>query len=94
VEGCGKRFPKLRIPSKLMLMVGRGMEIAHFFGGPEPTLTHRGVRNLTESCKFRIDKARRDLGYEPRYNQANGMPKLMPRAREFVETVQQQKQVA
>lgn len=89
VEGCGKRFPRLRIPGKLMLLVGRSLEIVHFLGGPEPTLTHRGVRNLTESSKFRIDKARRELGYAPRYTRENGMPILLPRAKEFVATLRQ-----
>lgn len=89
VEGCGNRFPRLRLPSKMMMLVGRGMEIAHFLGGPEPTLTHRGVRNLTESSKFRIDKARRELGYAPRYTRENGMPILLPRAKEFVASLRQ-----
>lgn len=90
VEGCGERFPRLRLPAKMMMMVGRGMEILHYFGGPEPLLTHRGVRNLTESCKFRIDKARRDLGYEPRYTRDRGMPILMPKAKAFVAELQGQ----
>lgn len=90
VEGCGKRFPRLRLPAKLMLTVGRGLEIVHFLGGPEPTLTHRGVRNLTESSKFRIDKARCELGYVPRYCHANGMPLLIPQAKEFVAAVHHQ----
>ncbi len=88
VEGCGKRWPRLRLPAKMMMAVGRSMEIMHYFGGPEPLLTHRGVRNLTESCKFRIDKARRDLGYEPRFNRDRGMPILLPKAREFVASLQ------
>lgn len=86
VEGCGERFPRLRLPAGMMKTAGRLMEVAYFLGGSEPTLTRRGIRNLTESSKFRIDKARRDLGYEPRYNRANGMPVLLPRAQAYVES--------
>lgn len=78
----------------MMKMVGRGMELAHFLGGPEPTLTHRGIRNLTESSSFRIDKARRDLGYQPRFTRENGIPLLLPNARRFVDDLRAAKAAA
>ena len=90
VEALGHKFPRLSLPAPMMKWVGRGMEVAHFFGGPEPTLTHRGVRNLTESSSFRIDKARRELGYEPRFTRANGFPLLLPNARAFMAQLQGQ----
>lgn len=86
VEGCGGKFPRTRLPAGMMKFVGRMMEVSHYLGAPEPTLTRRGIRNLTESSRFIIDKARRDLGYQPRYNRANGMPLLVPKAREFVDS--------
>lgn len=89
VEGCGGKFPRTRLPAGMMKFVGRMMEVGHYLGAPEPTLTRRGVRNLTESSKFIIDKARRELGYEPRYNRANGMPLLVPKARDYIASVQQ-----
>ncbi len=85
VEGLGHSFPRKRLPAGMMKMVGSAMEWAHYLGGPEPTLTKRGVRNLTESSSFRIDKARQQLGYEPRYQRSNGIPPLIPVAREFLE---------
>ena len=85
VEALGEKFPRLTLPAPMMKMIGRGMELAHFFGGPEPTLTHRGIRNLTESSSFRIDKARRDLGYTPRFTRDNGFALLLPNARRFVD---------
>ncbi|MGJ8670294.1 MAG: NAD-dependent epimerase/dehydratase family protein [Oceanococcus sp.] len=84
-EALGETFPKVAIPAGVMKLVSRGMELAHFFGGPEPALTYRGIRNLTESSSFRIDKARKELGYEPRYTRHNGFPQLLPLAREFVD---------
>lgn len=84
VESLGRKFPSRRLPGKVMVGVGRLMELAHYLGGPEPLLTPRAVRNLTESSSFRIDKARRELGYEPRYNRINGMPEVVGPAREYL----------
>lgn len=89
VEACGGTFPRLHLPAGVMKLVGSLMEIGNYLGAPEPILTRRGIRNLTESSRFLVDKARRDLGYEPRYNHANGMPLLIPQARAFVETFRQ-----
>lgn len=85
VEGLGMKFPTFRIPAPLMKGVARAMEIAHFLGAPEPVLTRRGIRNMTESTSFRIDKARRDLGYEPRYQRENGIPELLPMAKAYLD---------
>lgn len=85
VEGLGYRFPRAWVPMWLIRAVALGMEAAHFLGTPMPTLTVRGVNNLAENSRLSIDKARRILGYSPRYTQANGMPALLPAARAFVE---------
>lgn len=85
VEGLGETFPSFRIPGGLMKEAARLMELAHFFGAPEPVLTRRGVRNMTESTSFRIDKAGTDLGYTPRYTRANGIPELLPIAKEYLD---------
>lgn len=83
-EGLGYRFPTMWLPARLMLGVAWAMEAAHFLGGPLPTLTVRGVRNLAESSSLRIAKAQRDLGYEPRHTRANSIPQIIPLAREFI----------
>ena len=85
VEGLGDRFPTKRLPGGMMRFIALMMEYLHLLGGPEPTLHLRGMRNLTESHSIRIDRARRDLGYEPRYRRANGMPELLPAAQEYVQ---------
>lgn len=84
VEGLGEKFPKVWLPGMLMRGVGRMLEVSHMLGAPEPTLTRRAMRNLTESSSFKIDKARRDIGYEPRYRRENGIPELLPAARDYL----------
>lgn len=86
VEGLGRRFPTRHLPAGMMRAVGVMLEVSHLLGAPEPVLTRRSVRNLTESGSFRIDKARRDIGYAPRYVRENGMPILLPVARAFLES--------
>lgn len=85
VEALGYKFPKLSVPAGVMKLVTRGMEVAHFMGGPEPELTLRGIRNLTESSSFKIDKARKELGYEPRINRDNGFAELIPLAEQYLQ---------
>lgn len=83
-EGLGFPFPKTWLPSGLMRAVATLMEIANLLGAPEPVLTIRGMRNLSESSRLKINKAQRDLGYVPRYKMANGIPLLLPAARSFI----------
>jgi 3beta-hydroxy-delta5-steroid dehydrogenase/steroid delta-isomerase len=80
VEGLGHRFPAAKLPGRLMYVVAHALEIAHHLGAPEPTLTRRGIRNLTESTSFSIAKARAHLGYAPRYRRAH-LATLVPELR-------------
>ena len=77
VEGLGYSWPKLHIPQPVAYAVAYLGEVAHYFGGPFPTITRRGVLSLCETASFRIDKARAHLGYEPRTTAAEGIPELM-----------------
>lgn len=61
-------------------MVG---ERLHYFGAPEPLLTTRGLRNLSDKSCLSIAKAQRDLGYRVRYQRANGIPRLLVAAQQF-----------
>jgi 3beta-hydroxy-delta5-steroid dehydrogenase/steroid delta-isomerase len=83
-EGLGYRYPRMRLPGTLMQGVAWLMELLHVLGGPEPVLSVRAVRNLIESSQFNIDKARRDLGYQPRYTRHNGLAEILPPARAFL----------
>lgn len=69
VEAFGEHFPTARIPGGLALAVAHALEWAHFVrGGAEPPLTRGGVYKLIRTSSLRIDRARRDLGYAPRYS--------------------------
>jgi len=81
VEGLGHPWPGRRIPGRLLYFIAYLLEWLHFLGGPEPTLTRRGVLNITRDGYFRIDKARDQLGYAPRIRAAEGLPAILPDAR-------------
>jgi len=83
VEGLGHPWPRLRVPGRLLYFVAALLEWAHFLGGREPTLTRRGVLNISRDGCFRIDKAREQLGYVPRIRAAEGLPAILPDARQI-----------
>ena len=77
VEGLGYKWPKLHVPFPLAYAIAYAGEVAHYFGGPFPTITRRGVLSICRDASFRVDKARAHLGYQPRTSAAEGIPKLM-----------------
>jgi 3beta-hydroxy-delta5-steroid dehydrogenase/steroid delta-isomerase len=77
VEGLGYSWPKLHVPSQLAYAFAYLGELVHYFGGPFPTLTRRGVLSVCRDASFRPDKARAHLGYVPRTSAAEGIPALM-----------------
>jgi 3beta-hydroxy-delta5-steroid dehydrogenase/steroid delta-isomerase len=81
VEGLGYSWPTLHIPRSLAYAFAYLGELIHYFGGPFPTLTRRGVLAVTQDASFRIDKARAHLGYAPRTSSALGLPQLMDELR-------------
>lgn len=78
VEGLGYSWPKARVPRQLAYAVAYLGEIAHYLGGPFPTITRRGVLSICRDASFRVDKARAHLGYQPRTTAAEGLRQLMP----------------
>jgi 3beta-hydroxy-delta5-steroid dehydrogenase/steroid delta-isomerase len=83
VIGLGHPWPRRRVPGRLLYFIATLLEWFHFLGGPEPTLTRRGVLNITRDGYFRIDKARNQLGYVPRVRAAEGLPAILPDARKI-----------
>ncbi len=90
VEGLGHRFPVIRIPGGFMMRLAHALELAHQLGASEPTITRRGIRNLTEGVSFRVDAARRDLGWTPRYKQAD-LAALIPELRVVQDRIRAEK---
>ena len=66
VEACGERFPKVRVSGRLVHAAMTAWQRLHFrFGLPQPPLEPLAVERVYLDNYFSIEKARRDLGYEP-----------------------------
>lgn len=66
--------PKIRsVPKWLAHLIGLGMEMGARFTGKPPKFTREAVKFLTRRARFSIEKAKRDLGYQPRYSLEEGM---------------------
>jgi 3beta-hydroxy-delta5-steroid dehydrogenase/steroid delta-isomerase len=77
IEGLGYKIPTRSIPTRVMYGLAFLMEWLHRFGGPKPFMTRLEVHNLTSSFTFRCDKARRDLGYNPKFGRNEGMKQCL-----------------
>ncbi|XP_020669240.3 short-chain dehydrogenase/reductase family 42E member 1 isoform X2 [Pogona vitticeps] len=69
VEGLGYPFPTLRLPLKLIYCFAFLTEVVHFMVGRlynfQPLLTRTEVYKTGVTHYFSLEKARRELGYEP-----------------------------
>lgn len=66
--------PKIRsVPEWLAKIFALGMEISSKCSGKPPKLTREAVGFLTRQARFSIDKARRELGHQPRFSLKEGM---------------------
>jgi 3beta-hydroxy-delta5-steroid dehydrogenase/steroid delta-isomerase len=67
VEGMGFRYPKLRLPASWLYAVAWVWEFLHWaIAIPPPAFTRLEVRGFTVTHTSRIDKAKRDFGWEPK----------------------------
>jgi nucleoside-diphosphate-sugar epimerase len=66
--------PQMRsVPEGLGKLVALGMEITSKFTSKQPKITRQAIGFLTNKTRFSIEKARRDLGYQPRFSLKEGM---------------------
>jgi len=66
--------PKLRsVPEWLAKTIALSMEITSKFTGKPPKTTREAVSFLTRQARFGIEKARRELAYQPRFSLEEGM---------------------
>lgn len=70
----GKKLPGFYLPKRLALMTGLVFDLAQKFGLPAP-LNSRRVKFITEEKKFRIEKAKRVLGYRAKISLDDGIEK-------------------
>jgi len=66
--------PKMRsVSERLAKLIALGMEITSKFSGRPPKITREAIRFLTLKAHFNIEKASRELGYQPRFSLEEGM---------------------
>ena len=79
VEACGERYPKLRVPGRLVYFAMMVWQWFHFrFGIPKPMIEPLGVERLYLDNYFSIAKAQRDLGYRPLFTTQQAMAECLP----------------
>jgi 3beta-hydroxy-delta5-steroid dehydrogenase/steroid delta-isomerase len=79
VEACGERWPTFWVPGRPVHRALTAWQWLHFrFGLPQPLLEPLAVERLYLDNYFSIDKARRDLGYEPLYTTDSAMHHCLP----------------
>ncbi len=61
------------VPEWLGRTIALGIEMTSRLTGRPPKLTREAVRYLTRQARFSIEKARRELGYQPRFTLGVGM---------------------
>jgi len=66
--------PKIRsVPEWLGKAIALGMEITSKLTGKPPKITREAVAFLTRQARFSIEKAKLELGYQPRFSLEEGM---------------------
>jgi len=66
--------PKIRsVPEWFGKVIALGMEVTSKLTGKPPKITREAVGFLTRKARFSIEKARRELGYQPRFSLEEGM---------------------
>ena len=79
VEACGQDWPRFRISGRLVHAIMSLWQRLHFqFNLPTPLLEPLAVERLYLDNYFSVEKARRDLGYEPLYTTDKAMQECLP----------------
>jgi len=83
VEGLGFPFPRRRLPVWPLRALAFAGELLHrALGTPLPPLTRLEVRKIAVTHTNRIDRARRELGWEPPVPPEEAMARCLPWCRE------------
>ena len=79
VTACGERFPTFRVPGRPVHTAMTAWQRLHFrFGFPEPLVEPLAVERVYLDNYFSIEKARRDLGYEPLFTTEQALRDCLP----------------
>lgn len=72
-KSLGKRVPNIYIPNTLGLILGYTFSILNKLSGIKFPFSIERARVMTTSCFFNIDKARREIGYNPNIDIEKGI---------------------
>lgn len=64
-KACGRKAPKISLSYKLVTPFAPIMEKYYSITKTTPLFTRYSIRKLMSNCNFSIEKARKELGYEP-----------------------------
>jgi len=70
--------PSRSLPYWLLYLIASGSELAARFRGSSPLITKIRVRMLGKDHHYSIEKARRELGYEPKVGLEEGLKRTYP----------------
>lgn len=76
-DATGAPRPRLRIPRALALLLGRGAEIGGRVLGINPPFSRRSLAFFENDNAFDCGAARRDLGFTPRVDFADGVQRTL-----------------
>ena len=72
------------MPAGLAYRIAHASEWVELLTGMKAPITRAEVRKVTHAHSFRIDKARAQLGYEPRIKSRLGLLECVPYARAYL----------
>jgi 3beta-hydroxy-delta5-steroid dehydrogenase/steroid delta-isomerase len=79
VMACGAHWPTFRVSGRLVHTAMSAWQQLHFrFGLPQPPLEPLAVERLYLDNYFSVEKARRDLGYQPLFTTEKAMHDCLP----------------
>jgi len=61
------------VPQGIAKMIASGMEVISLLTGKPPKISREAVKYLARQSRFSIEKAKRELGYQPRISLEKGM---------------------
>ncbi len=73
---AGCPAPRRSVPAWAAGPAAALLEIAGRVTGVKPPLSRLGLRLMTSRCRYSIERARRELGWEPRVSFAEGMSRV------------------
>jgi 3beta-hydroxy-delta5-steroid dehydrogenase/steroid delta-isomerase len=87
-KNMGLRVPLVRVPDSIARGAGVLFErLYQALGTPKPLFTEANVKLCDIDHYFRIDRARQDLGYEPRIDTVEGLRRTAIEAREYYDSL-------